>query len=146
MRLLAPLVIAVAIIVGSSGCGKGEEPLKPKPQLLLDRDSLGFGQEFNSGTFIGQSPVQSLRIQNDGQQLLTLTSVTLSGDSAFMMTPPPKTMLKQREFTFVQLSFKPTEEKVYSGTLTIVSDAENAPMKTVAVTGRGIKPTPDGGG
>lgn len=142
--MLRATLIAVSIVVGCAACGKGEDPLPAKPQLKLDRDSIGFGQEFNSGTYIGQSPLQSLRLENGGQQDLTITSVTFAGPSQFTASQPAKTTLKSKEYTYVQLSFTPTEEKIYEGTLTIVSNADNTPMKTVKISGRGIAP-PDAG-
>lgn len=131
------------ILVALAGCGK--ESMPDKPQLLLDRASIGFGQEFGSGTYIGTEPQESLLIENGGLQNLEISSVTIAGAAEFRITPPPKKTLKGKEHTFVQIFFKPTQVKAYSATLTIVSNAENTPSREVAVTGRGIAAPTDGG-
>ncbi len=126
-------------ILALSACSPGTD-LPVKPQLKLDRDSLGFGQEFGSGTYVGTMPMQNLKISNGGQQALTLTSAELSGPdaAAFTKSGPGSNTLKSGEDTFIQFVFAPTQARLYSATLTIVSNAENAPSKTVAVTGKGI--------
>ncbi|MBI3186021.1 MAG: hypothetical protein HYZ28_28120 [Myxococcales bacterium] len=110
-----------------------------KPQLVVDRDSIGFSQEFGSGTFIGTKPQESLMLQNKGLENLLITSVSMAGDSAFTINGPLKSELKGNERTYIQIIFAPTAEKNYSATITIVSNAENTPQKLVPVTGRGLK-------
>jgi hypothetical protein len=136
-------LLACTVFLALLACGK--ETLPQKPQLFTDRNSLGFGLEFNSGTYIGSAPPQSLLIENQGLDTLHLQSVSISGDAAFTMDQPPKTELKGKEHTFLRVVFTPTEVKSYSATITIISDAENLPTKTIAVTGRGIQPGTDGG-
>lgn len=137
-----------AIIVASFGCGK--ESLPPKPQLLVDRDSLGFGQEFGSGTYIGTAPADSIQITNGGLADLTIESAVLSGDPEFTMEGPLKTTLKGKETTFIRVVFTPKLEKVYSGSILITSNAEentmtkSTPKKTIGLSGRGFKKE-DGG-
>jgi hypothetical protein len=136
-------LFAAAVLVCSQGCGPstGPAPLKEKAQLIVDRDSIGFSQEFGSGTRIGTAPQESIKLENGGKEDLVISTVTYSGDGAFKMNGPEKKTLGAREFTFIQTIFTPTADKVYSGTITIMSNAENAPTKTIGVSGRGI----DGG-
>ena len=134
MKRLA--AIAAAIIVASFACGKPSLP--QKPQLLADRDSLGFGLEYNSATFIGTRPQDSIQISNGGLDDLIITSTTLSGDPVFTIEGPLKTTIKGKETTFIRVVFAPTAEKEYKGEILIVSNAENAPMKKIGLSGRGL--------
>lgn len=140
------------IIVALAACGK--EPLPQKPQLLVDRDSIGFSQEFGSGTFVGAKPQESLLITNGGLENLVINSVSLTGDSQFSVDGPSPCLntdggvpceVKGKGRTFIRIIFAPTQERNYSASITINSNAENAPTKVVGVTGRGIAPNADGG-
>jgi hypothetical protein len=136
------LASALLILVVFAAC---EKPLPEKPQLITDVDSIGFGQEFGSGTFIGTSAQRSLQIFNGGLTPLNIQSTTMTGNDvdAFVVEQPLKTMVKGQETTFMRFFFQPKQARVYSATLTIISDAENAPNKQIAISGRGINP--DGG-
>ncbi len=155
------IVAAVSItliFVSFAACGKAPKVCDPdsllsKAQLCTDRDSLGFGQEFGSGTFIGTDVPESLSIRNGGIAPLNISAVTTSGDSQFRYIASwddnstdgmiPATTVPGNKTVFIQVFFKPTQAKAYTGSLVITSDAENAPTKTLAVTGCGV-PT-DGG-
>lgn len=131
------------IFLALAACGK--ESLPQKPQLILDRDSLGFGLEFGRGTYIGTSPQESLLVENGGLEDLVFSSVTLTGDPAFKHEGPSKDRLKGRERGYIRVIFTPTQLKDYAATLTLSSNAENTPTKTIAITGRGVKQSADGG-
>lgn len=144
-------LVAIAwfgIIVASVGCGK--ESLPQKPQLKVDRDSLGFGLEFGSGVYIGTQKTDSVQITNGGLEDLTISSAAYTGDGVFTVEGPLKTTLKGKETTFIRVIFAPTAEKTYSGSILIASNAEenattkSTPMKTIGLSGRGF-PAPDGG-
>jgi hypothetical protein len=138
-------MFAFAIVVGSLGCGGSSlAPLKEKAQLLVDRESLGFGQEFGSSTKIGTAPQDSIKLENGGKEDLIISSTVLSGDPAFTINGPTKTTLGARELTFIQVIFTPTAEKLYAGTITIASNAQNG-TRTIMLSGRGTKPITDGG-
>ncbi|MBS1149917.1 MAG: putative lipoprotein [Myxococcaceae bacterium] len=121
-----------------------------KPQLIVDRESLGFGQEFGSGVYIGTMKTDSIQIQNGGLEDLKIESAAYTGDQAFVPEGPLKLTLKGKETTFIRVLFTPTAEKVYNGSILIVSNAEtnattkSSPMKTIGISGRGFKPG-DGG-
>ncbi len=138
-RSIAVLAVAVTLF----GCGK--EVLPTKPQLVLDRESIGFGAEFGSGVFIGTTRTETLQIQNGGLEDMTL-SAEFMGDAEFKIEGPLKTTLKGKERTFIRVEVSPKAEKIYMGTLTITSNAENAPKKVVPVSAKAFKaPPPDGG-
>lgn len=143
MRLspLWPSLIFIAL----AGCGNGDDP-PVEPQLFVDRESLGFGQEFGSGTYINTEPIDSIYIENRGQQTLEISSVTKSGASQFTLTlPDPLSKgeplkLEYGKRTFLQVSFKPPQAKKYEGALLIKSNAANTPEKQIQLSGLGVNP------
>ncbi len=152
----------VAIVVGFAACGKAPvlcdgDSLLQKAQLCPDRESLGFAMEFGSGTYIGQKPVEALGLRNGGIEDLSLTSVSTAGDPAFKFSGSwaedaggglPATTVKGNKTVFVRVEFAPTQARLYTGTLTVASNAENTPNRIFNVSGCGIPPdpkTPDGG-
>ncbi len=146
-------ILSLGIIVASVGCGK-ESVTFTKPQLKVDRDSLGFGQEFGSGAYIGTQKTDSIQLENIGTEELKIESALYTGDSAFVIEGPLKTSLKAKETTFIRVIFTPTAEKLYDkSSITIKSNAEDnatsksTPNKVIAISGRGITPPPpeDGG-
>ena len=81
-------IFSLGIIVASLGCGK--ESLPSKPQLIVDRESLGFGQEFGSGVYIGTMKTDSIQIQNGGLEDLKIDSAAYTGSQAFVAEGPLK--------------------------------------------------------
>ncbi|MHB8875317.1 MAG: Ig-like domain-containing protein [Myxococcaceae bacterium] len=136
-------LLALPIFLALFACGK--ESLPQKPQLITDRDSIGFGQEFGSGTYIGTKPQESLLIENKGLEDLVITSISPSGDTEISIEAPSSLTVKGKGHTFIRIFFEPKAAKIYSSTLTIVSNAENAPQKLINISGRGIVPSTDGG-
>ncbi|MEW5740891.1 MAG: hypothetical protein AB1938_18370 [Myxococcota bacterium] len=119
----------------------------PEPHSCPDRASIGFAQEFGSGTFIGTSVQESLSIRNGGVADLQISDISFSGDSAFSMALEPSvpSTIKGNKNQFVRLTFAPTQARLYTGTLTVTSNAVNVTggTQTFAVSGCGV-PT-DGG-
>jgi hypothetical protein len=115
-------------------------------QACADRSSLGFAQEFGSGTFIGQRPQDTLSIKNGGLADLTITSANFSGDSAFTVTTEPASLpatIQGNKYFYMRVVFAPTEAKLYTGKITVQSNAENGVTREFPVSGCGV-PT-DGG-
>ena len=152
------LSAVVGIVVVFAACGKAPgvcdpDALLQKPQLCSDRDSLGFAQEFNSGTYIGTKPTEVLKIRNGGIEDLKIDAVATAGDSAFKYSASwddnltdntiPATSVKGNTSVFIQVEFAPTQAKQYTGSITVTSNAENAAQKVFQVSGCGV-PT-DGG-
>lgn len=152
-KILAAL--GLVILMGFAACANtAGKPcdgdfLADKAQLCVDFDSIGFGQEFGTGTYIGTEQQRSLAITNGGIADLVLESVTNTGDSAFRYSGSwdggigEAAVIKGKQKAFVTVYFKPTAAKAYTGTIDIKSNAENAPDKSIAVSGCGV-PT-DGG-
>lgn len=150
-RTLLAGLTTIVILSGFASCGKpavacDPDTLTERPQVCPDRDSLGFAQEFNSGTFIGAKPQESLIIRNGGLADLTVTAVNFSGDSAFTMTTEPAMLpaaVKGNKSFYIRVIFAPTEAKLYTGTVTMASNAENSPNKVFQISGCGV---PNDGG
>lgn len=130
------------IFVFLAACGKEELP--QKPQLILDRETVTFGQEFGNATYIGTRPQESIVIENGGLEPMQL-SASFVGDEVFTVEGPLKSTLKGKETTFIRVLFAPLEETDYEGTITLTSNAENASTKILQVSGRGVAPPGDAG-
>jgi hypothetical protein len=152
---------SVFILCGFSSCGKmptlpdggidtcSKENLQSKPWLCPDRGSLGFAQEFGSGTFIGQKPIETISIRNNSVVNLTVDAVDKTGDGAFTMTfaydaldggtasDLPATIRGNKNL-YIQVVFTPTAAKAYSGSITVTSNASNFPSQTFALSGCGV--------
>lgn len=147
MKSWIRLAVSGLIIASGPGCGKDESddpcqresPLE-RPQLCLDRDSLGFGLEFDQGTYVGTRPQESLILRNNGLEDLIIESIEKAGDGAFTLEGPTSDVVKGKERTFLRVIFAPTEAREYQGTLTVRSNAENAPEKVIALSGLGVDP------
>ncbi len=153
------LVAAFALVgIIASGCGKAgaactKDSLLDLPQLCPDREGLGFAQEFGTGTPLGRRDTESLLLRNGGLKNLDISSVTTSGDSAFQFTSSwdqtpndnriDGTSIAPNKTGVIQVEFRPTEGKAYTATLTVQSNAANAPNKVFQISGCGV-PT-DGG-
>lgn len=150
--------ITTLILVGFMACGKAPtvcdgESLLSKAQLCPDRDSLGFAQEFRSGTYIGVTAFENLALRNGGVETLAISEITVTGDDAFTYQASwdtdtgdgkiPPTDIIGAKTGFIEVRFKPTQAKAYTAKLTVTSNAQNSPTKTFDISGCGV-PT-DGG-
>ena len=133
-------VIAGLIIFGLAACGKASDEHPDQPTLRADRNAVDFGKGFGTAVWIGTAPQESLLIENLGLKPLMIERVEKSGDTAFSIDLPPKLEVAPLDHTFIRITFTPTEEKDYSGAVTIYSNAENEPQKTITLSGTGVKP------
>lgn len=137
---LRPLWLSI-IFIALAACGN--EGPSEQPELYVDRDALGFGQEFGTGAYVNQEITESLYIENKGLQPLEITEVSKSGASEFTLTLPDAlkngeaVRLEYGKRTFVQVAFKPTAAKKFEGKLLIKSNAANAPQKEISLSGIG---------
>lgn len=126
-------VILIGLLVSlAAGCQK---PIPESPQLVVTPEKIDF-----ESRFIGTEPQISLGLRNDGLNDLVISGVDKTGDAAFTLTGPVETSVKGLDVTFIRVLFKPTAVKPYSGSLTIHSNAENAPNQTVELAGAGLAP------
>jgi hypothetical protein len=145
------LVLSVAVSLFSN-CGPNNQmPCAPdvlldKAQSCPDHIAMQFGLEVRSGTRIGTAPIESVAIRNGGLEDLTISSVSVLGDSAFTVMTAPGMLpaaIKGKKNFIVTVAFAPTQAKLYTGSLSIVSNAQNTPTQVIQLSGCGI-PT-DGG-
>ena len=139
VALLSPILLALV------ACTNSNPP--NTPQLLVNRDTVGFGTDQGLATYIGTIPEDSLDIKNGGVEDLVITGFNIAGETAFTYTATqslPSTVPGLKHM-FVTFYFAPTVARVYNATFTITSNAENAPSKVINLKGQGVNP-PDGGG
>ena len=119
-------------------CNKSKEPVIPEPpeeedpviEITIAPVSLSFGV-----VATGESEPRQIIVRNTGDATLEILSVT-SSDPAFTVSSAASMLLPNEE-GIVHVTFSPTQEMSYSGTLTIQSNATEK-TKTVALTGRGM--------
>ncbi|WP_224370265.1 Ig-like domain-containing protein [Hyalangium versicolor] len=138
------------ILLAMAGCGDdGDEvQLEKGPFLFVDRESMGFDQEFGSGTYVGASTFNALYIENRGDEPLDITEVVKAAPAEFTILLPDELAkgqtlrLESRAHASIQVQFKPTKVQTYDGKFTIKSTAKNAPEKVVQLSGKGVTPPP----
>jgi hypothetical protein len=143
--MIKRLLVSCAVLLGAAGiaCGGdsgGTGDLPPKPQIVTDRDSI-----VDQLIFAGQQKNETLQVTNKGQQDLVVSGFTLQADSGWVLvnTSPAlfqddgsqSATVKSNKTAFINLTCKPTTAgQTITGTLTINSNAENKPVKTIAVS------------
>jgi hypothetical protein len=160
--------VSGVLLVGLLSCNDtSSENLPEAPQIQIHPASQDFGSGVGFGTFIGTSVVQAFQIENKGKQTLVISSVTRSGDSAFTFVGPNLLdpladggVVASRETTYISVTFVPTQPKMYSGKLTIKSNAgggelleidggaitpPDATAIDITLSGTGVLPPPDAG-
>lgn len=144
--LLIGSLCAAAILSGFFACGKPPAPCTPDsltnaPQACPDKGSLGFGREFGTATLLGTAPQETLTVRNGGVGDLIISSATLTGDSAFALSTEPSTFpatIAGNKYFYMRVIFTPTAAKLYTGRITVQSNAQNSPSQEFQVTGCGL--------
>ena len=119
-----------------------------KPQIVTDRDSI-----VDQTIYAGQHHNQTLQVTNKGQQDLVVSTYALQADPGWTLTNTTliqasdgslNNTVKSNQTAFIQMTCKPTSTgQTINGTLTINSNAENKPAKTVTVScGPAVAPPP----
>jgi hypothetical protein len=121
------------------------------PELCPDVASIGFSQEFGTGTLIGTQPQNTLDITNGGSANLVVQSATLTGDPAFTLATSylqsdgtygssyPATIAGGKHL-LLAVTFAPLQARGYAGVITVVSNADNVDggVSKFPVSGCGI--------
>ena len=156
--LIIGCISSLAILSGFSACGNPAvlpdggsaictgDYLDTVAQACADRGSLGFAREFNSGTFIGRRPLETISIKNGGVADLTITSANFTGDSAFTVTTEPAALpavIKGNKYFYIQVVFAPTEARLYTGKIKVLSNGQLSPEREFELSGCGV---PEDGG
>jgi hypothetical protein len=111
-------------------------PANVGPQVSFSSNAVAFGSVATGTT---SSPTQ-LTLRNVGGGVLTLSSITASGD--FAETNTCGTSLPGGASCFISITFTPTATGARTGTLTVTDNAPASPQ-TISLTGTG---TSSGGG
>ena len=131
------------MLLGAAGIACGGDSggdLPAKLQIVTDRDSI-----VDQAIFAGQQKNQTLQIINKGQQDLVVSGFTLQADTGWTLVSTSPTLfqedgtqsatVKSNKTAFLFMTCKPTTAgETITGTLTINSNAENKPTKTVDVS------------
>jgi hypothetical protein len=142
-------------IVVLAGCGS-QQSLPDQPHISVSPSAILFDSDNGGSWYVGgtPSPQDGVVITNQGQNPLTISSVTLTGDSVFSLVMPTPgspscdagamcqklTINRPPDSAVVQLTFTPQTSKVYTATVTIKSNGANdggtvlIPVKAVGVT------------
>ena len=137
MRALGSLV--AVIMLGLAAC-ENQPPPPDAPQIRLDKASLGFGQEFGTGTYLGTQTPDALIVMNEGLQDLVISSVSKSGDTtgSFTIDSVTTTPIPYNDEGFIRVIFRARDAGVVTATMTINSNAANSPSLDVPLSGRGV--------
>jgi hypothetical protein len=144
---------------GENICAKNN--LQTTATLCPDRTSLGFATEFFSGTIIGTRPLDTIAIRNGGLTNLEVTAIDKAGEfgnAGFKYslaydlpdggmagdlpdggtTAVLPASIRGNKHMYLQVIFAPTQPRAYSGSLTVTSNAANAPVQVFTLTGCGV--------
>jgi hypothetical protein len=129
---LRPLITAIACVVAvTSGCDcAGERLAEFTPELRLAPAEVDFGE-----VSLGATGAASLRLFNDGSGPIELDGPVTVDDGAFGVGALDIFPVPARDFRALDLTFTPTEEGAFSGTLTLPL---RAPIGEVTVPIRGV--------
>jgi hypothetical protein len=110
--------------------------LSPAAAVTLSTNSLSFAGQIVSTT----SAEQSVILTNSGDEPLSITTITVSGDFALATTasscPYSGGSVASQASCTINVTFTPTAAGARSGTLTITDNGVNSPQ-TIALTGTG---------
>ncbi len=136
MRSFVRGLVSMVIL---AGCGS-QQSLPVQPQITVTPGDIYFDSDTGGSWYVGSTTQDGVVITDEGQDALTISAVTLSGDSAFALVMPTpgstdcdagpscrKTTINGPHDTgaVVQLTFTPTATKTYTATVTITSNGAN---------------------
>jgi hypothetical protein len=152
---------AVIAVTAVFACGDDSGSLPAKPQIVTDRDTIVgsvFVGRLPDGGLGVQSRTDILSVTDKGQQDLVISSIAVSGDQVLSLLTPviiqpvdlpdggvgstTSNTIKSNKSGFLTVQCAPPAQLgavdggsiTYTGELTIVSNAENKPNKTLGIT------------
>ncbi|MFY9226455.1 MAG: FG-GAP-like repeat-containing protein [Blastocatellia bacterium] len=121
----ASLVLATATLTIVEASDPPPPPLVPPAKLQAD-SSVDFGK-----VNLGSTLTRNIRLTNIGGENLTITNVSILGDS-LSISSAPNTLLKANESTSIAVTFKPSVLSRTTGNVTVTSNGGNANIALVA--------------
>lgn len=107
-----------------------------EPRVTLSPGTLNFSAPQPLGT---NSTALNVTVSNPGTDTLAIASITPAGPFQTSGLPTPASIDAGTSASF-QVTFLPVTEGPVMGTVTVASDAANAPSATVNLTGTGVAP------
>ncbi len=133
------LGLGLAASMGFAGCSgvASSQTQSGSASISVTPSSISFGSVAS-----GVMNTQTVRINNSGNASLNISQASVSG-SGFSMSglSTPATIPVGQSSTFT-IAFGPTTTASYSGSLSITSNASNAPATTISLSGSGFVPIP----
>jgi hypothetical protein len=129
------LAAAAARCGGDKGTPTSPTPTSSQTRVIALEGDLSFGD-----VPIGTSVERSFRIRNTGNATLTITGMTVpSGGGSVFASSFTNGTIGQGGVQNVTLRFSPTENKSYSGALTVNGD-QTSGNNTMGINARGQRP------
>jgi len=128
------LVLVVTLCLVLSACGGGTQTAATAPSsnlVSLSTSSLSFANQVLNIT----SAIKSVTVSNTGTDIVTIGSVTVTGD--FAQTNTCGTSLAAGSSCTISVKFSPTATGLRSGALSIADSATGSPQQ-VSLSGTGI--------
>ncbi|MFO7874445.1 MAG: M14 family zinc carboxypeptidase [Bacteroidales bacterium] len=110
------------------------------PVIAINPDALDFG-----GGIVGELHESVITIANQGEDVLEIDDLSITGDEMFFLEPPVKDtplVIEPGEDESVPVYFMPADAEEYQATLHIDSNDPNSPYLDVPLSGYGIEETP----
>jgi hypothetical protein len=87
-------VRSLVSIVMLAGCSGSQQTLPQEPQIAVNPGAIKFRSDLGAQCLVGATCTDGLVITDEGQDPLTITKLTLSGDTAFFsfVNPAPDGM------------------------------------------------------
>lgn len=106
------------------------------PKIVIEPVSLDFGN-----VVVGQSADRSLSIANDGGRDLLIASITCADGFSTDFKEGGQVVLKPGESKEFTVTFAPTEDRPYAGTMIVNSNASGNHTAVVKLSGNAVRPS-----
>ena len=105
-----------------------------KPAVTVSPSLLDFGEQQ-----VGTTRPLVVTVKNTGNEPLLISSVTTSG-AVFSVTPRETFTLAANETRTLSVTFSPTAEGAFTGTLTLTTNDPDRPTVSISLAGTATKP------
>ena len=133
-RIATLLALGATTALGLACEGEGFVKLGP-PVLLVNVDQVAFGQ-----VPVGFLITKRVTLANGGDQALELSRIATEGDAVFEVSQGATVVESGKEVEII-VTFAPDALRTFAGSLVVESNASNARMKAVPLSGVGVSVT-----
>lgn len=110
----------------------GESFTQKLPMIGVEPTEVDFGT-----VTVGQTQEQDITVENPGEAVLNVTSVTVDGDTSLSLVNNGCVNVNAGATCPVTVAYAPTSQGANSADLTIESNADGSPVLTVPLSGEG---------